>query len=274
MADFPGQLTVTGSGGEATVILNGTIANAELGNHGQDGTLRLFDGGGQRIVSLDAGNGDLKIGGHGRDGDITLFPTEATDIGTVVQATIHLDAQSGDARLGAHGRNGEIRLFPSTATDLRADDQATIQLHADAGDIELLNADAAEDFDTSGPAEPGDVMVLAEDDPRHVRRSRQPYDTRVVGVVAGAGGQRPGIVLGRDRSRAGRVPIALLGMVWAKVDATAQAIDVGDLLTTSARPGHAMRVQDPQRAFGAVLGKAMGRLRHGTGIVPVLVALQ
>ncbi len=51
-------------------------------------------------------------------------------------------------------------------------------------------------------------------------------------------------------------------------------IGVGDLLTTSSTPGHAMRAADPARAFGAVLGKSLGRLTGGQGLVPVLVALQ
>ena len=58
------------------------------------------------------------------------------------------------------------------------------------------------------------------------------------------------------------------------IDATEQPVSVGDLLTTADRPGHAMRVDDPARAFGAVLGKALGSLAHGQGLVPVLVALQ
>jgi hypothetical protein len=35
-----------------------------------------------------------------------------------------------------------------------------------------------------------------------------------------------------------------------------------------------MRAADPQRAFGAVIGKALAPLRGTTGIIPVLVALQ
>ena len=52
------------------------------------------------------------------------------------------------------------------------------------------------------------------------------------------------------------------------------AIAVGDLLTTSGLPGHAMRVTDHGRANGAVLGKAMTALDEGTGLVLVLVSLQ
>jgi hypothetical protein len=35
-----------------------------------------------------------------------------------------------------------------------------------------------------------------------------------------------------------------------------------------------MRATDPTRAFGAVIGKALGSIDDGRGLVPVLVALQ
>jgi hypothetical protein len=35
-----------------------------------------------------------------------------------------------------------------------------------------------------------------------------------------------------------------------------------------------MRADDPNRAFGAVIGKALRPLASGRGLVPVLVALQ
>jgi hypothetical protein len=65
-----------------------------------------------------------------------------------------------------------------------------------------------------------------------------------------------------------------MGKVYCKVDATDAAIAVGDLLTTSRTPGHAMKAEDPVRAFGAVIGKALRPLSGGLGLVPVLVALQ
>jgi hypothetical protein len=66
----------------------------------------------------------------------------------------------------------------------------------------------------------------------------------------------------------------LAGTAYCKVDATYGGIQVGDLLTTSPTPGYAMKVTDASRAFGAVLGKALRPLASGTGLVPVLVALQ
>jgi hypothetical protein len=56
-----------------------------------------------------------------------------------------------------------------------------------------------------------------------------------------------------------------------KADASYGAIQPGDLLVASSNPGHAMRADDPR--VGTVIGKAMGELDKGTGIIPVLVTL-
>jgi hypothetical protein len=39
-------------------------------------------------------------------------------------------------------------------------------------------------------------------------------------------------------------------------------------------PGFAMKANDPSKAFGAVIGKALRPLREGQGMIPILVALQ
>lgn len=120
--------------------------------------------------------------------------------------------------------------------------------------------------------EPGSTLVL--DGEGRVRESEQEYDCRVVGLVSDAGALRPDIVLDRKPSSAPRAPVAMVGMVYCKLDATSSAIETGDLLTTSARPGHAMKATDPARSFGAVLGKALRTCSGGQGLIPVLVALQ
>jgi hypothetical protein len=142
------------------------------------------------------------------------------------------------------------------------------------GDISLSNSDCAEDFDIAHEAlgEPGTVMVVGDDGLLH--ESCQGYDKRVAGVVSGAANYKPGIVLGKQQSQINRKPIALLGKVFCKVDARYGPIDVGDLLTTSPTPGHAMRTDDPLKAFGAVIGKALRPLTEGQGLIPILIALQ
>jgi hypothetical protein len=70
------------------------------------------------------------------------------------------------------------------------------------------------------------------------------------------------------------MPVALVGKVYCKVDAQYGPIEVGDLLTTSCTPGHAMKASDPLKAFGSVIGKALRPLEEGQGLIPILIALQ
>ena len=142
------------------------------------------------------------------------------------------------------------------------------------GDIRLANADCAEDFDIADAdsIEPGTVMVLGDDESLH--QSCHPYDRRVAGVVSGAGAYKPGIVLDKQKTNFNRKPIALLGKVYCKVDASYASIEAGDLLTTSHSPGHAMKASDHVRSFGAVIGKALRPLKAGQGLIPILIALQ
>jgi len=76
------------------------------------------------------------------------------------------------------------------------------------------------------------------------------------------------------RPRFVRFAVAMIGTVYCKVDAHFGRIEVGDLLTTSDTPGHAMKAADPSRAFGAIIGKALVPFTEGRGLIPVLVALQ
>jgi hypothetical protein len=141
------------------------------------------------------------------------------------------------------------------------------------GDVVLQNADCAEDFDVSErDLAAGTVVVMSEDGA--VQACDSEYATTVVGIISGAGEFRPGITLDRRPSASPRMPVALMGKIYCKVDATVSPIKMGDLLTTSGTQGHAMRASDPSRAFGSVIGKALGSLAHGRGMIPVLVALQ
>jgi len=163
--------------------------------------------------------------------------------------------------IGIYGNGGRLAAF------FEGDVEVT-------GDIRLKNADCAEDFDIAGLAkvEPGTVMVI--DSEGALRESDRAYDKRVAGVISGAGNYKPGIVLDKQESSSNRMPIALLGKVYCKVDASYGAIEVGDLLTTSSTPGHAMKTDDPFKAFGAVIGKALRSLEEGQGLIPILIALQ
>jgi hypothetical protein len=142
------------------------------------------------------------------------------------------------------------------------------------GDVILSGADCAEDFNlaTETGRAPGTVMVL--DDDGALRACDRPCDKRVVGVISGAGCYRTGLILDRQPAQEQRVPIALIGKVYCKVDAQYGAIEAGDLLTTSTTLGHAMKVTDPINTLGAVIGKALHPFRSGCGLVAIVVALR
>ena len=93
-------------------------------------------------------------------------------------------------------------------------------------------------------------------------------------MISGAGAYKSGLVLDRQPLQNNRLPVALVGKVYCKVDAQYGPIEVGDLLTSSSTPGHAMKASDPLKAFGSVIGKALRPLLSGQGLIPILIALQ
>jgi hypothetical protein len=136
-------------------------------------------------------------------------------------------------------------------------------------------ADLAEPFAMSHEGiTAGSVVVIDENSPGSLRLSTQAYDKRVAGIVSGANGIKPGISLHQEGAIEGNENVALSGRVYVQADAAFGAIKPGDLLTTSDTPGHAMKVTDHAKSQGAILGKAMGGLRQGKGMVLVLVTLQ
>ena len=119
---------------------------------------------------------------------------------------------------------------------------------------------------------PGTVLVIDPKTPGELAISTQPYDRKVAGIVAGAKGLGSGVRLGGDQFER---DVALAGRVYCNVIAGDEPIEPGDLLTTSGKPGYAMKVTDHQRAQGAIIGKAMEPLAEGQqGQILVLVMPQ
>jgi hypothetical protein len=141
-------------------------------------------------------------------------------------------------------------------------------------------SDLSERFKIDEPREgialsSGMVVSIDPDTPGALEVSRESYDRKVAGIISGAGGINPGMLMGQEGSLAdGQSSVALTGRVYCLADATKEDIQPGDLLTTSAMPGHAMKVSDHEKAQGAIIGKAMTALEDGTGLVLVLVSLQ
>jgi len=103
---------------------------------------------------------------------------------------------------------------------------------------------------------PGTVMSVTSAGGA-IAPSDGPYDERVVGVVSGAGPYQPGMRIGSRGDGSTDLPIATGGQVFVRVSGEAGPILPGDLLVASSASGVAMRAQDRERAFGAVVGKAL-----------------
>jgi hypothetical protein len=143
-------------------------------------------------------------------------------------------------------------------------------------EIEITGgADLSERFAITGELLPGYVVSIDPNQPGQLAVSDEAYDRKVAGIISGAGGVKPGLLMGQDATCAtGSEAVALSGRVYCWVDATEHPARPGDLLTTSSRPGHAMKVVDHDRAQGAIIGKAMTGLESGQGLVLVLVRPQ
>jgi hypothetical protein len=261
---------------------------------GTNGVVSVHDAAKNEVIRLGAASANIIAGGNGHDGDLALFAkatgsgAPVTDTGNSDVATIHLSGHAATIRAGGNGQDGDLLLFASSAssTDIAKNTSPTIHMDGQTGNITITGdvvltgavvssgGDCAEDFgiDEAQAVDPGTVMVIADEGT--LRASDKAYDKRVAGVIAGAGGYRPGMVLDRVASQQNRQPVALFGKVYCKVDARYSPIEVGDLLTTSATAGHAMKAVDPVRSFGAVIGKALRPLKEGGALIPILVSLQ
>ena len=116
----------------------------------------------------------------------------------------------------------------------------------------------------TGPPLPAGTVVVAQEANRAIA-SDTAYDVRVIGVVS----DRPAVILGE--AGPGKIAVAHSGRLRVKVLAPVAA---GDLLVTSAVPGHAMRSAPADVRPGTMLGKALESLRAGHDAVLMLLTLQ
>lgn len=191
------------------------------------------------------------------------------------------------AASGSNGTALRAEVYNSTAVGIEAYGGASAYSAKFHGNVALYSLsdghqimelgeglDYAEGFDISPDAavQPGTVLVIDPENPGRLGVSQKPYDRKVAGIAAGAGGLGSGVRLGGEKFD---VDVALAGRVYCNVDASQEGIEAGDLLTTSEIAGFAMKVTDFTKANGAILGKAMEPLAKGTrGQILVLVTLQ
>ena len=201
---------------------------------------------------------------------LTVMPNGYVGIGTGIPTTnpaamleVSLNTQM-DGKLTMTGTGATI-TFPD----------GTVQSTAYTG--VTCGGDYAESVDVAGDRnsyEPGDVLVIGAEDGADVVKSAEPYSTLVAGIFS----TKPGVVGRRQTTDAKltktEIPMAMVGIVPTKVSAENGPIKRGDQLVTSSTLGYAMKGTDPARMQGAVVGKALGALGSGKGVIEVLVTLQ
>jgi len=169
-----------------------------------------------------------------------------------------------------------------------ADGIQSIELDADyggsgdgrviTGELEITGgSDLAEYFSTTisdATIAPGSVVVIDTDNPGQIHLSKNAYDRKVVGVVSGANGIKPGMMMGQRESIAfGNVPVTIAGRAYVRTNNSGGKIEPGDMLTSSRSAGVAMKAKRNGKAKGAILGKALTR-PDDEGFVLTLVLFQ
>ena len=109
-------------------------------------------------------------------------------------------------------------------------------------------ADVAERYQADADYPPGTVLIIGG--AQEVTASTHSHDTAVAGVVS----ENPSYLMNSALDTVNSVAVALLGRVPCQV---VGPIDRGDLLTTSAVPGTACRLDPAKYLPGCVIGKAL-----------------
>ncbi|MDY6933455.1 MAG: discoidin domain-containing protein [Spirochaetota bacterium] len=114
----------------------------------------------------------------------------------------------------------------------------------------------------------GDLLVVSEEGNSILSRSKVSYSTSLVGVVSG----NPTVVINNSGKEKMIYPVALAGKVLCRVDARDRAINPGDMIVTSDKPGCGMSGEiDSFSKIGSVIGKALDGIDQGIGIIPIFI---
>jgi len=212
-------------------------------------------------------------GTTGAHGDVSGFLVGAPAINSGGGAVVNNASSLKIVGAPTGGVNNYALLVGGGATLLGG----TLWVRGDAkfdGNIAAKYQDVAEWVPTAQALAAGTVAIIDDRAPNHVVASDKAYDTHVAGVVS----MRPGILLGEGG--ADKTKLAHSGRVKVKADARFGAIAIGDLLVSSATPGHAMRSKPVKvgeaeiHRPGTLIGKALEPLATGQGEILVLLTLQ
>ncbi len=144
----------------------------------------------------------------------------------------------------------------------------TLEIVGGSDGAEYFNVLADEELDA------GSLVIIDNTQDDKLKISEEPYDTRLAGIISGAGGVQPGIVLQQKGVLEGNQLISIWGRVKVKATTENGSIKPGDLLTSSSLKGHVMKATKRKKSRGAIIGRALSSLESGEGLVLVLIQPQ
>jgi len=228
-------------------------------------------------------DGGLCVGAGGcfapsTDGRAIFEGSVAMGVGNAVSANVYNSVGSGQVPDGAD-IDGINDLF------IHGDAEIEGTLYLTSGNNSISQADIAENLLTrkgkelttcEGNAncnpdpyekelESGDVVCINIKEDGTIIKCQDPKSRFVVGVVSSTS------VLMMGNSETYGYPIAVAGLVWTHVTNENGNIGSGDFLTSSSKPGYAMKEKNPE--IGTVVGKAYGSCYEEECDIPMFVAL-
>jgi hypothetical protein len=231
-ARLSGTYTITVSGSATTA---GTVTTAAQPNITSVGTLSALSVTG----NITGGNllGTIR----------TAAQTSITSVGTLSALSVTGNITGGNlitaglvslSSITKTGSNGVGNIGAAGSTFNTVFAKATSAQYADVAERYQADADYA----------PGTVLIIGG--AQEVTASTHSHDTAVAGVIS----ENPSYLMNSALDTVNSVAVALLGRVPCQV---VGPIDRGDLLTTSAVPGTAGRLDPAKYLPGCVIGKAL-----------------
>ena len=199
--------------------------------------------------TVDTTNGTLKA---------TTFTTGATS--TIGYLTGNWQVQSGSI-IDLYTNSATLKAYNiTTGADTNAGTIQGAWTLTGASKLQATYSDLAEWYSADAEYEPGTVLVFGGD--AEVTTTVTMNDTRAAGVVT----TDPAYIMNQGLTGT-RACLALAGRVPCKV---VGRVKKGDMLTTSATPGYAVRATTP--TLGAIIGKALEDKDYGeAGVIEVAI---
>jgi hypothetical protein len=208
---------------------------------------------GEGVYGVGRQSGSAGVYGYNSGGGYALYGESTTGVGLKVKGGTTNLAEFWDI---------------SGSENLRLRIAWNGEVHADAA-YYSTGADFAEMYPANGELVPGTVVGIGEDG------RIEPATSRRAGAVMGVVSDRPTIVGGsavEAEGDAGKVPVAILGIVQVRASAASGPIAPGDLLTAGTEPGTAEKAVWAYP--GTIIGKALEALTSGSGSIRMLVTLR